>query len=163
MLKNKNIFVSLQIEKNLETKTLVLNIRFDSSAPNFFFENEEMHWNPTSDEIDLVTEVVNLLSHHENQRIDDSVRAQAKPFDGKTAILEEDQSSDPVLEQAVEPDVAPHLAKAETDEKIFIQADEKKIDEIIRRKRSGFGEEFVIKSDDKSHLDNMLKQKKKKG
>jgi hypothetical protein len=63
----------------------------------------------------------------------------------------------------MDPEVLPHLAKSDAEEKIFIQADEKKIDEIIKRKKAGFSEEFVIESNDKTKLDRMLKQKKKKG
>ena len=162
MLKNQNIFISLQIEKNLETKALVLNIHFDTNAPNFFIENKVMHWNPTSDEIDFVSEVVDLLSHREYQRTSDAEGTPRAPSDERTTPQVTYPSSDAAVDEAINPEVIPHLAKSEADEKIFIQADEKKIDEIIKRKKSGFSEEFVIESNDKSKLDRMLKQKKKK-
>jgi hypothetical protein len=162
MLKNQNIFISLQIEKNLETKALVLNIHFDTNAPNFFTENKVMHWNPTSDEIDFVSEVVDLLSHREYQHTSAAESTPHVPSDERTTPQETYPSSDSAIDEAIDPEVIPHLAKSETEEKIFIQADEKKIDEIIKRKKSGFSEEFVIESNDKSRIDRMLKQKKKK-
>jgi hypothetical protein len=162
MLKNQNIFVSLQIEKNLKTNALVLNIHFDTSAPNFFIENNVMHWNPTSDEIDFVTEVVDLLNHHEYHRPSNTDSTPYIPSEEKATPPVTIPPSDPAVDEAIDPDVIPHLAKVEPEEKIFIQADEKKIDEIIKRKKAGFSEEFVIESDDKTKIDRMLKQKKKK-
>jgi hypothetical protein len=162
MIKNQNIFISVQIEKNLETKALVLNIHFDTNAPNFFIENKVMHWNPTSDEIGFVSEVVDLLNHHEYQHTNDAEVTPRVPSDERTKPPETYTQSDSAMDEAIDPEVIPHLAKSEADERIFIQADEKKIDEIIKRKKSGFSEEFVIESNDKSKLDRMLKQKKKK-
>jgi hypothetical protein len=170
MIKNKNIFITLQIEKNHQTNTLVLNIHFDSTAPNFSIENEIMHWNPTPDELDFISEVFERITGHTNQRTTTKEPEPTQPFidtttDQQPHHLSEmgiSTPSDSVIEIAIDPDETQHLKKTELDEKIFIQADEKKIDEIIKRKKSGFSEEYVIESGDKSRIDRMLKQKKKK-
>jgi hypothetical protein len=162
MLKNKNIFISLQIEKNLENDALVLNIHFNSNAPNFSIENDVIYWNPTFDEINFVSEIVNLLTNQAYKGMMEEPSAQVELEDEQPSVPQTPQSEDSNLEKENDSDMAPRLSKTEKDEKIFIQADEKKIDEIIQRKKAGFGEEYVIESTDKSRLDRMLKQKKKK-
>ncbi len=163
MLKNENIFISLQIEKHPETKTLVLNIHFDTTAPNFYIENNVMHWNPTAEEIDFVSEVVDLLTHQDNRQINDVEYTPHEPVEEKEIPHETFAAPDAAISETIDPDEPPILARSEAEEKIFIQADEKKIDEIIKRKKAGFGEEYVIESSDKAKLDRMMKQKKKKG
>jgi len=170
MIKNDNIFITLQIEKNYETKALVLNIHFDTTAPNFSIENEVMRWNPTPDELDFISEVFNLITGRTHQQTITEEAEPTQPFIDSTTYQQPHNSSeiritplsDSVLEVAIDPGQTQHLKKTEIDEKIFIQADEKKIDEIIKRKKLGFTEEYVIESDDKSRIDRMLKQKKKK-
>lgn len=170
MIKNENIFITLQIEKNFETKGLILNIHFDSTAPNCTIENEVMHWNPTVDELDFISEVCELLTRRTNQRTMNEEGNFAAPLEEKTIDYQSHRSSeiritpptDSVLDVAIDPDSTQHLKKTEIDEKIFVQADEKKIDEIIRRKKSGFSEEYLIESGEQSNIDRMLKQKKKK-
>jgi hypothetical protein len=162
MLKNKNIFISLQIEKNPEDDSLVLNIHLDSNAPNFSMEHDDIHWNPTFDEIDFISEVVNLLTNHANQGMMEEHSTEVELGDERHSIPQTPQPGDSDLEKINDSDIAPHLSKTDQDEKIFIQADEKKIDEIIQRKKAGFSEEFVIESNNKSRIDRMLKQKKKK-
>ncbi|HVQ00803.1 MAG TPA: hypothetical protein VMT57_04750 [Candidatus Thermoplasmatota archaeon] len=161
MLKNKNIFISLQIEKNLENDALVLNIHFDANAPNFSLDHDEIQWNPTLDEIDFVTEIVNLLASRTNQGMMKETRPPLE-HEETPSVPQKSQPGDSSFEMMNESELAPHLTKTEKDEGIFIQADEKKIDEIIQRKKKGYNEEFVVESNNKSHLDRMLKQKKKK-
>lgn len=167
MLKNQNIFISLQIEKSPETRALVLNIHFDTNAPNFFIENNMMHWNPTSEEIDFVAEIVDLLSHQEYQQTDDAAYTPRVPVEEKTIPQKTyPAATEAAVNETIDSDEIPQLAAKSdvAEEKIFIQADEKKIDEIIKRKKAGFsGEEYVMESSDKSKLDRMMKQKKKKG
>ena len=50
----------------------------------------------------------------------------------------------------------------EDEEKIFIQADEKKIDEILKRKKNAEKEQLDAGSKDKELIDKIMKQKKKK-
>lgn len=170
MAKNDHIYITLQIEKKLETKALVLSIHFDTNAPNFSTENEIMNWNPTSDELDFISEVFDLVKRRTSQQTMNEEGELTTPDDEKTFDYQTHHSSeiritppsDSVIEVAIDPDSTQHIKKTEIDEKIFIQADEKKIDEIIKRKKSGFNEEYVIESGEKSRIDRMLKQKKKK-
>ena len=61
MKKNENIFISLQIQKDLESKGLLLSVQFDKNAPNFHQENETIIWCPTCDEIDFIAEAFNII------------------------------------------------------------------------------------------------------
>jgi hypothetical protein len=129
-----------------------------------------MRWNPTLDELDFISEVFNILTGRPHQRTTTEEAEPTQPFTDSTTYQQPHNSSeiritppsDSVLEVAIDPGQTQHLKNTEIDEKIFVQADEKKIDEIIKRKKSGFTEEYVIESDDKSRIDRMLKQKKKK-
>jgi hypothetical protein len=47
MKKNENIFISLQIQKDLESKKLMLSVQFDKNAPNISTESETIVWYPT--------------------------------------------------------------------------------------------------------------------
>jgi hypothetical protein len=61
------------------------------------------------------------------------------------------------------PDVgSSRIKNKENDERIFFQADESKIDEILNRKKQVKREDYVTKSGKKILIDRMLKQKKKK-
>jgi hypothetical protein len=169
MIKNDQIYITLQIEKNLETKTLVLSVHFDTNAPNFSTENERMNWNPTSDELEFISEVLDLLKRrtpqHTSEEGDLTTPDVEKTIDNQNHHSSEimiTPPSDSVIEVVIEPDSTQHIKKTEIDEKIFVQADEKKIDEIIKRKKSGFSEEYVIESGEKSRIDHMLRQKKRK-
>jgi hypothetical protein len=51
----------LQIQKDLESKKLLLSVQFDKNAPNFSTENDTIFWYPTCDEIDFIAEVFELI------------------------------------------------------------------------------------------------------
>ena len=61
MKKNENIFISLQIQKDLESKRLLLSVQFDKNAPNFSTESDTIIWCPTCDEIDFIAEAFELI------------------------------------------------------------------------------------------------------
>jgi hypothetical protein len=54
------------------------------------------------------------------------------------------------------------IKKKESAEKIFVQADEKTIDEVLKRKKTSAEEEIIIESGEKTLIDKVLRQKKKK-
>ena len=66
--KNENVFISLQIQKDMESKKLLLRVHFDKNARNFSITNETIVWCPTCDEIDFITEVSELIEEEENIR-----------------------------------------------------------------------------------------------
>lgn len=70
-------------------------------------------------------------------------------------------SDDSILGMASSPEAA-RVKGDEVDEKIFVQADDKKIDEILKRRKAKIEKEFARESEEKSTSDRMFKQKKKK-
>ncbi|UCD14235.1 MAG: hypothetical protein JSW60_02145 [Thermoplasmatales archaeon] len=68
MGKNDNIFVKLQIEKDRNSRKLVLNVHFDADTPNFFTDKNVLIWYPTIEEIGFVNEAFEMISHHKNVR-----------------------------------------------------------------------------------------------
>jgi hypothetical protein len=67
-MKNENIFISLQIKKDLESKGLLLSVQFDKNAPNITLENETINWCPSSDEIDFIIEAFELIGGNKTQK-----------------------------------------------------------------------------------------------
>jgi hypothetical protein len=61
MKKNENIHISLQIQKDLESKKQMLSVQFDKNASNISTESETIVWYTTCDEIDFITEVFELM------------------------------------------------------------------------------------------------------
>jgi hypothetical protein len=170
MKKNENIFISLQIQKDKESNELFLNVQFDKTARNFSMENNAITWCPTSDEIDFITDAFHMIGEGKSSRktTNEPIVHERPPEEKVTepplhssemriAPLQDDN----VIEITADSGTV-NSKKKEVDEKIFIQADEKKIDEILKRKKPGMDEEYVIESGEKTIIDRMLKQKKKK-
>ena len=61
MKKNENIFISLQIQKDLTSKKLFFSVQFDKNAPNFSTEHDTIIWCPTFNEIDFIAEAFELI------------------------------------------------------------------------------------------------------
>lgn len=75
MKKQENIFVSLQLDKDITSGELVLNIQFDRNAPNFFTNKNTISWCPTNEELDFINEAFGMLSkrkHQKHDHMDDS-------------------------------------------------------------------------------------------
>ena len=150
MKKNENIFISLQLQKDMESKKLLLSVHFDKNARNFSIKNETIVWCPTCDEIDFIAEVSKLI---------EGVKYREKVIQTpQISIASSEEVANDYLHDSSETRITP----IENDEKIFFQTDEKKIDEILNRKKQVLKEDYVIKSGEKIFIDQMLKQKKKK-
>jgi hypothetical protein len=170
MKKNENIFISLQIQKDAESKKLLFSVQFDKSAPNFSTENDTIFWYPTCDEIDFIAEAFKLIGGVkfpeniiEKQQIstthseDITMESSHKYSDIRINPVEDDIAIE------VTPDVgSSRIKNKENNERIYFQADEKKIDEILNRKKQATREDYATKSSKKILIDRMLKQKKKK-
>lgn len=171
MKRNENIFISLQIQKDIESKGLCLSVQFDQNAPNISLGNETINWYPTVDEIDFIAEAFELIGG--NTPIQSSAREEPQEI----TIPPEDETEEPIhrsseiriaplpnemtLEEADELNSS-RVKKKEPEDSIFIQADEKKIDEILKRKKPVVKDDYATDSDEKTIIDRMLKQKKKK-
>ena len=176
MKRNENIYISLEIQKDLDTKGLMLSVQFDRNAPNFHQENEMISWCPTNDELEFLSEAFQTL---EGSTIHLPVKEEEEP-------PEPPQREEPPLEVErtdyshrsseiriaplpnniglgdVEECTEPQSRDKEPDEKVFIQADEKKIDEILKRKKQMTREQNSPETEEKALVDRMMKQKKKR-
>jgi hypothetical protein len=170
MKKNENIFISLEIQKDKDSKRLYLNVQFDKTAPNFSMENESITWWPTDDELDFISDAFHLIGENDSKRktTDEpntpnrspSINTSEPPVyssEIRIAPLPDDNDIGMTTDAGMV-----HGKKNSPEEKIFIQADDKKIDEVLKRKKPGMEEEYVIESGEKTLIDRMLKQKKKK-
>jgi hypothetical protein len=65
------------------------------------------------------------------------------------------------IEETEESETA-YSKEKELDEKVFIQADERKIDEILKRKKQMARDQDTQDTDEKAYVDKLMKQKKKR-
>ncbi|MCX6671231.1 MAG: hypothetical protein NTX92_04875 [Euryarchaeota archaeon] len=73
MKKQENMYVSLQLEKDVTSGELMINIQFDRNAPNFFTNKNMISWCPTSEELNFINEAYGVLTkakHHKQDHID---------------------------------------------------------------------------------------------
>jgi hypothetical protein len=170
MKKNENIFISLQIQKDLESKGLLLSVQFDKNAPNFSTERDSISWCPTCDEIDFIAEAFELIGTVKCQE-----KAEEEPqntrIPSEEITMDYSHRSSEIRIAPLEDDMAIEVTEGlgssrirnkENDERIFVQADEKKIDEILKRKKPVAKQDYVTESGEKTLIDRMIKQKKKK-
>jgi len=170
MNKNENIFISLQIQKDLKSKKLLLSVQFDKNAPNFSTESDTLVWCPTGDEIDFIAEAFELIGGAEcPEEVEEEPQNTTIP--SADIAMDYSHRSSEIRSAPLEDDIAIEVTAGlgssciknkKNDEKIFVQADEKKIDEILKRKKPVAKKDYVTKSSEKTLIDRMLKQKKKK-
>lgn len=167
MKKNENIFISLELQKNWDLKALTLSVQFDRNAPNFSEENESINWSPTPDELDFIKEAFELIGSNNVpiKEMKEPPAVESTPTLGMETTEHSHRSSEiriaplpnDLTAEITEGPRTPHLKRKDDEEKIFIQADEKKIDEILKRKKQQY------ETDDDTEIDDkMTKQKKKK-
>ena len=70
MKKQENIYVSLQLEKNVTSGELMIEIQFDRNAPNFFTNKNMISWCPTTEELNFINEAYGALNKGKHQRQD---------------------------------------------------------------------------------------------
>jgi hypothetical protein len=68
MKRQENIYVSLQLDKDVSSGEIVINIQFDRNAPNFFTNKNTLSWCPTNEELEFINEAYNMLSKKKHQR-----------------------------------------------------------------------------------------------
>ncbi len=168
MKKNENIFISLELQKNWDSKALTLSVQFDRNAPNFSEEDESINWVPTLDELDFILEAFELFGGNniqvkekkEIEEVDNSptIGMETQEHSHRSSEIRIAPLSNDLTAEVSEGPRSSHLRKKDDEEKIFIQADEKKIDEILKRKK----QQYETDNDDKEIIDKMMKQKKKK-
>jgi hypothetical protein len=180
MKRNENIYIALEILKDTEAKELALSVQFDRNAPNFLEKNGLISWCPTCDELDFITEAFALMG---GNHLRFPKKEQESEEEEEGGLEQEEEPSSQVEQsnyshRSSEIRIAPlpnNLTLDETseqrplnrkdrddEEKVFIQADEKKIDEILERKKQMAREHYAQDTEDKAIVERMMKQKKKK-
>ncbi|HIH00278.1 MAG TPA: hypothetical protein HA258_06805 [Thermoplasmata archaeon] len=171
MKRNENIFISLEIQKDLDTKGLLLTVQFDRNAPNFHQENELINWCPTCDELDFITEAFQTIggstSHvpvkeETPQEEEPPLEVERTDYSHRSSEIRIAPLPNNMGLEEAEEVTEPQSRDREPDEKVFIQADEKKIDEILKRKKQMTREQNAQENEDKALIDRMIKQKKKR-
>jgi hypothetical protein len=175
LAKQKNIYIAFQLEKNVESDSLYIKAVFDPSAPNIKKTKDTLIWKPFYEEIDLMNEVFSLLPnqqvapfehlkpHGEEQRkpIKDVPEVIEKILPGAKA--EKEPTSDSGEEQKLKEFEEPLESEEEKQQevtngdKVLVAADDKTIDEIVKRKREG----TLKEASDDSILEKILRQKKR--
>lgn len=64
MSKDKNIYIRLEICKDKNTGSLMLQTRFDPNAPNVTLEKDAYFWYPTREEQQFLNEAFDLIPPH---------------------------------------------------------------------------------------------------
>jgi hypothetical protein len=174
MKRNENIYISLEIQKDLDTKGLVLSVQFDRNAPNFHQESELISWCPTSDELDFISEAFQTLGgstihlpvkeepSEPPQKEEPPLEVERTDYSHRSSEIRIAPLPNNMGLEEVEEFTEPQSRDKEPDEKVFIQADEKKIDEILKRKKQMTREQNSLENEDKALVDRMMKQKKKR-
>lgn len=176
MKRNENIYISLEIQKDSDTKGLMLSVQFDRNAPNFHQENELISWCPTSDELDFISEAFQTLGGNTihlpvnvkeeppepPQKEEPSLEVERTDYSHRSSEIRIAPLPNNMGLEEVEEFTEPHSRDKEPDEKVFIQADERKIDEILKRKKQMTREQNTQENEEKALVDRMMKQKKKR-
>jgi len=176
MKKNENIFISLEIQKDLESKGLSLSVQFDRNAPNFLENNQTISWCPTGDELDFITEAFAVIGGNKNypmaekkeeeevpqEEKEEPSQLETRNFSHRSSEIRIAPLPNNIIMEDLEETGRGRSQEKEYEEKVFIQADEKKIDEILKRKRQMAKEQYTEESNEKELVDRMMKQKKKR-
>ncbi|UCD13875.1 MAG: hypothetical protein JSW60_00210 [Thermoplasmatales archaeon] len=169
MEKNDNIFVKLQIEKDHQSGGLTLGIYFDKNAPNFSTENDSVNWSPTLEELDFIVETFEMISNRKTPQHshDSTIKNYETHFRSQKKIEEPSVVETESKRTDVEPnetgeDIEENptaYTPRETKETVFVQANDKTIDEVLKREKGDQTEEFAVEADEKSIINKVLKQK----
>jgi hypothetical protein len=91
MKKQENIYVSLQLDKNITSGELVISIQFDRNAPNFFTNKNTISWCPTNEELDFINEAFGVITKGKHQRQDRTDESEHQRSNSEELIREADE------------------------------------------------------------------------
>jgi len=120
---NKETYIQLHVESDQSFKELLLDIYFDENAPNFFKNENEVRWRPTTDEMDSILEAFDILSQS-SVSLEKKIDILSKEFYFKPEKIEVEHSNSD-LEQK-EMDVSPMSRNVFNKEQVQSSEDFKK-------------------------------------
>ena len=154
---------------------LYIKAVFDPTAPNIQKEKDTYIWKPTFDEIDLLNEVFSLLPQHqqapvtptpfsaeEEQQKKDAMEVIEKVLPAADEQGEPEESKEQPQEDQIEAETKEEPPKEKQVEVVdgdgvLVAADDKTIDEIVKRKKDG----TLKEASEDSILEKILRQKKR--
>jgi len=168
-----NVFIKLQIEKDKQSGGLMLTINFDKNAPNFLSDTHEISWSPTCEELDFIIEMFGIISKRKNleDKQIEEIRDDAyhPPSDDNTEESFSESSEKKI--ETFEPlnggfDVKKNSTgsfseKKDDEKEIFVQVDDKKIDEVLKKKGIDVEEALILDKEEKGIIDRMVKKRGK--
>jgi len=175
LTKQKKIYITFQLEKDLDSNMLYIKAVFDPTAPNIEKEKDTYIWKPTFDEIDLLNEVFSLLPQHqqapvtptpynseEEQQKKDAMEVIEKVLPAADEQEEPEESKEQPQEEQIEAETKEEPTKEKQVEVVngdgvLVAADDKTIDEIVKRKKDG----TLKEASEDSILEKILRQKKR--
>jgi hypothetical protein len=92
MKKQENMYISLQLDKDITSGELVLNIQFDRNAPNFFTNKNTISWCPTNEELDFINEAFGLITKKKHPQQDHNEEPDFTSADSGEPIREADET-----------------------------------------------------------------------
>ena len=161
MGKQNNIYVKIQLEKDDLTGNLILRTQFDPNAPNFFQDNDQISWCPTTEEIEFLNETFNLLSKKQRKQRSQNNNDELSLVEETIDTIAQKEKNDSLQHDFDRPTEQPTPVLQADAAGIIVTSDAKVVDEIIKRKQSGEG--VMVEADEETIVDRVLKQKKKGG
>ena len=184
MDRDDNVFIKLQIEKSRHAEGLMLAINFDKNAPNFSVDNNMISWTPTFEELDFVIETFGIISKRKNREDTHlkEIRDDASHFPSDNKPEESFSESSEKKIASFEPlksefDVnrnSPdsYSEKKDNEKEIFVQVDDKTIDEalkkkgvdveqVLKKKSIDVEEALILDKEYKGIIDRMVKKRRK--
>lgn len=64
VMEKKQIYVKIQIEKDVDTDQLILKTKFDPDAPNFYQDNYGIGWIPTPEELEFINDAFRMVPRY---------------------------------------------------------------------------------------------------
>ena len=168
-----NVFIKLQIQKDKQSGGLMLTINFDKNAPNFLSDTNEISWSPTCEELDFIIEMFGIISKRKNPEDKqlEEIRDDAShlPSDDNTeeSIPESSEKKIATFEplnggfEGEKNSTSSNLEKKDDEKEIFVQVDDKTIDEVLKKKGIDVEEALILDKEEKGIIDRMVKKRGK--
>jgi len=187
MAKDDKIHIKLEICRDEASNKLMIMTHFDTSAPNFFKDDDGYFWMPTMEEKNLLNEVFEFmpassitpssvkstLEPPEKQAIFPPAKTEVKPEEPPLDKKEEVQPTDlPTLEKTSESDAfeateeepkteSPTTEKKEEEKGILVEADDGAIEAAIKKHGLADDDKSIVEADEQTIIEKVLSQKKK--
>jgi hypothetical protein len=91
MKKQENIYVSLQLEKDVTSGALMIAIQFDRNAPNFFTNKNMISWCPTGEELSFINEAFEAVHKGKQQKQSPGTRPAVQEEESEELVRDADE------------------------------------------------------------------------